>query len=213
MPCRKSCPCRIGLDWISGIVEIISLVFFLAGFLTKFWAVSEDGSVHSGLFSTCTTDIHNLCYETHNYYHSSSAKGRVMAAGVFEIFTMCGYVLVLLFMLLYMCGLFDEKTVGKLAAFFAYFTGFFGFLGVILFGAGANMINFSVGYSVGLVIIALLLNLTAGIFIHIGSHMYTEEKLFQKSAPPQMKSELPTLPPIKGQTHLTSRFPKLKLSA
>ncbi|XP_063407670.1 uncharacterized protein LOC134691231 [Mytilus trossulus] len=213
MPCKFNCPCRIGLDWISGIVELLSLIFFLSGFGTKYWAVSEDGSIHSGLFTTCTTDVHILCYASHNYYHSSAAKGRVMGAAVIEIFTTCGLLFVLLLMLLYMCGLFEEKAVGRLAALTSYITSFFGFLGVILFGAGANSIDFSVGWSMGLVILGLLLNIVAGIFIHIGSNQYVDEKLFQQSKHPRTKSAIPPLPPIRPQAQVTSRFSKMKLSA
>ena len=74
MPWKLNCPCRIGLDWISGVVEIISIIFFLSGFGTKYWAVSEDGNTNSGLFTTCTTDAYTHCYSTHNYYHSSPGK-------------------------------------------------------------------------------------------------------------------------------------------
>lgn len=207
MPCKLNCPCRIGLDWISGVVEIISIIFFLSGFGTKYWAVSEDGNTNSGLFTTCTTDAYTLCYSTHNYYHSSPAKGRVMGAAVIEMLTTCGLILVLLLMLLYMCGLYEEKTVGRLAAIFAYISSFFGFLGIIIFGAGINAIDFTIGWSVGLVIIGLILNIVAGIFIHVGSHQFVDEKLFRQSRPPKLKTDLPTLPPIR------SRFPKLKLSA
>ena len=49
-----------------------------------------------------------------------TAKGRVMGAAVIEMLTTCGLILVLLLMLLYMCGLYEEKTVGRLAAIFAY---------------------------------------------------------------------------------------------
>ena len=43
-----------------------------------------------------------------------------MGAAVIEMLTTCGLMLVLLLMLLYMCGLYDEKSVGRLAAIFAY---------------------------------------------------------------------------------------------
>jgi len=43
-----------------------------------------------------------------------------MGAAVIEMLTTCGLILVLLLMLLYMCGLYEEKAVGRLAAIFAY---------------------------------------------------------------------------------------------
>lgn len=82
-----------------------------------------------------------------------------------------------------------------------------------MFGAGANSIDFSVGWSMGLVIMGLLLNIVAGIFIHIGSNQYVDEKLFQQSKHLRTKSAIPPLPPIRPQAQVTSRFSKMKLSA
>lgn len=54
---------------------------------------------------------------------SVAEKGAIMGAAVLQIFTLCGLYLVLLLMLLYMCGLFNERSVSRGAAFTAFATG------------------------------------------------------------------------------------------
>lgn len=56
---------------------------------------------------------------------SVAEKGAIMGAAVLQIFTLCGVYFVLLLMLLYMCGLFNERSVSRVAAFTAFATGRF----------------------------------------------------------------------------------------
>lgn len=56
---------------------------------------------------------------------SVAEKGAIMGAAVLQIFTLCGVYFVLLLMLFYMCGLFNERSVSRGAAFTAFATGMF----------------------------------------------------------------------------------------
>lgn len=56
---------------------------------------------------------------------SVAEKGAIMGAAVLQIFTLCGVYFVLLLMLFYMCGLFNERSVARGAAFTAFATGRF----------------------------------------------------------------------------------------
>lgn len=48
-----------------------------------------------------------------------------MGAAVLQIFSLCGVYFVVLLMLLYMCGLFDERSLSRGAAITAFITGLY----------------------------------------------------------------------------------------
>lgn len=62
--------CRLGLDWVACVVQLVGAIFFTIGFSTKYWATSES-SVNAGLFTTCDS---GYCYDTHVFYHGKSGK-------------------------------------------------------------------------------------------------------------------------------------------
>ncbi|XP_060077910.1 uncharacterized protein LOC132557443 [Ylistrum balloti] len=185
-------PCRVEIDWIACIVEIIGTVFFILGIATQHWSVSNDGSAHSGLFTSCTSS--GLCYDTHVFYDQYAEKGQIICAAVFTLLVMAGFCLVLLLMLLYMCGLFEEKSVGLLAAVSSYLTVLVGFVGIIVYGSAINKVSQTVSWSCGMAIMGLLINLVGGILMHIGSQRF--------------KPNLPLLPPTpakRGQPFTVSQ--------
>uniref|UniRef100_A0A8W8NDF1 Uncharacterized protein n=1 Tax=Magallana gigas TaxID=29159 RepID=A0A8W8NDF1_MAGGI len=62
--------CRVGLDWIGCVVQVVGALFFTIGFGTRYWATS-DSSVNAGLFTTCDG---SYCYDTHVFYHGKSGN-------------------------------------------------------------------------------------------------------------------------------------------
>ncbi|XP_033727402.1 uncharacterized protein LOC117316749 [Pecten maximus] len=185
-------PCRVEIDWIACLIELLGTVFFIIGLATDHWSVSDDGSAHSGLFTSCTSS--GLCYDTHVFYDQYAEKGQIIFAAVFILLVMAGFCLVLLFMLLYMCGLFEEKSVGLLAAIASYVSVFFGFIGIIVYGSAINKVSQSVSWSCGMVIMGLLINLAGGVLMHVGSQRF-------KPNPPL----LPPFPKRRGQPFTISQ--------
>lgn len=185
-------PCRVEIDWISCLMELAGTVFFIIGLATDHWSTSNDGSAHSGLFTSCT-DV-GLCYDTHVFYNEFAEKGQIICAAVFMLLVMVGFCLVLLLMLFYMCGLFEEKSVGLLTAIVSYVSVFFGFVGIIVYGAAINKVSQAVSWSCGMAIMGLLINLAGGVLMHIGSQRF--------------KPNIPILPPFpkkKGQPFTISQ--------
>lgn len=178
--------CRVGLDWIGCVVQVVGTLFFTIGFGTRYWATS-DSSVNAGLFTTCDG---SYCYDTHVFYNGKSEKGAIMGAAVLQIFTLCGLYLVLLLMLLYMCGLFNERSVSRGAAFTAFATALFGFISVIMFGSAMSSLQYSLNWSCAFVIIGLIVDIAAGICIYIGGQQWEDAQKTQR------KREL--FPPIKS---------------
>nr|XP_022299694.1 exosome complex component MTR3-like [Crassostrea virginica] len=178
--------CRLGLDWIACVVQLVGAIFFTIGFSTKYWATS-DNSVNAGLFTTCDG---GYCYDTHVFYHGKSEKATIMGAAVLQIFTLCGVIFVLLLMLLYMCGLFNERSVSRGAAITAFATALFGFIGVIMYGSAMSSLQYSLSWSCAFVIIGLIVDIAAGICIYIGGQQWEETQKKQR------KREL--FPPIKS---------------
>lgn len=175
-------PCRVALDWISCLIEIVATIFFIVGFSTNHWAESNDSSANSGLFTTCKTN--GLCYDTHVFYDANAEKGQIMGAAVLTMLVMAGFCLVLVLMLLYMCGLFEEKSVGLLAAIVTYIIGVLGFIGIIIYGTAVTKISQRISWSCGLAIMGLLINLVAGICMHVGSQRFVANP----SLPPPVPS-------------------------
>lgn len=83
---------------------------------------------------------------------------------------------VIVLMLFYLCGLFEEKSVGRAAAIASYISGLLGIVGAILYGTTLSTLSFSLGWSFGLAVTGLIMNVIAGIFINIGSEEFDEKQ-------------------------------------
>ncbi|OWF44611.1 uncharacterized protein LOC110458099 [Mizuhopecten yessoensis] len=185
-------PCRIELDWIACVIEIVGTIFFIIGLSTDHWAASDDGSAHSGLFTSCKSN--GLCYDTHVFYAGYAEKGQIICAAVFTLLVMAGFCIVLLLMLFYMCGLFEEKSVGLLAATVSYIAVFVGFIGIIVYGSAVTKVSQTVSWSCGMAIMGLIINLAGGVIMHVGSQRY-KPNIFL----------LPPIPPRRGHPFMISQ--------
>ncbi|KAK3088370.1 hypothetical protein FSP39_018354 [Pinctada imbricata] len=198
---------RVGLDWISCLVQLVAAFFFTLGFGTDYWSSDTSGDIHGGLFTTCSGDY---CYDTHVYYNELSEKGKIMGTAVLQIFTLCGVIFVLLFMLLYMCALFDELYLGRASAMTAYITALLGFISIIIYGSAISGLQYSLGWSCGLNILGLILNTAAGVCIQMGSKQWVELKEKSKRVsnippPPLKKRVAGPLPPPRMDPRLEPR--------
>ncbi|KAL5015486.1 hypothetical protein ScPMuIL_009756 [Solemya velum] len=153
--------------WVAVVVQSIAVLFTLIALASPNWGASTNGGIYKGLFHTCVS-VSGRCYDTYQYFDASNEKGSLIAAAVLEIFTLVGMVLVLILMIFYLCGLFEEISVGRAAVATAFVAAVLGLTGVIVYGVTMVSISYRLDWSFALAVVGILFDIAAGIAMWIG---------------------------------------------
>lgn len=154
---------------------------FLTAVATPHWAeLGGDAPVSAGLFQACL-EVNKTCLDTNYHFDShKSEKGQVMASAVLCIFAMIGMFLFFALSIFFLCGLFEEKQLATGAVITAYFSGILGLIGVIMYATTLKSLNYKLGWSFVIGILAIVVDFAAGVLMCVGRNISTTKKRKKK---------------------------------